>query len=130
VRSSFPPRGNRPTAGRTARKRTSPDELFRRLDGRELTVLGRQWTIEVYSVRDEQGHRWVQMRLGSSSSSKWLVLRLPAGAGERHVILAASSGLARPLKALRRAAQGKRLGQGDVIQMYPQACAGGKSSRS
>jgi hypothetical protein len=70
-----------------------PDDLFRTLDGRELTALGQRWTIEVYGVRDEQGHRWVQLRLNRPSSSRWLVLRLPAGAGERHAILAATTRL-------------------------------------
>lgn len=76
------------------RKAIGPDDLFRTLDGRELMALGRRWTMEVYGVRDEQGHRWVQLRLTSDTGSRWLVLRLPAGAGERHAILAAATRLA------------------------------------
>ena len=39
------------------------ERLFSALDGRDLTIAGGRWRLEVYSVSDFQGHRWVQLAL-------------------------------------------------------------------
>jgi hypothetical protein len=41
----------------------TPDALFDALDGRCLWVAGGTWQLEVYSVHDEQGSRWIQAAL-------------------------------------------------------------------
>src|SRR6266542_5192248 len=41
----------------------SPEQLYSALDGREVEVLGKRHRVEVYSVRDEIGRRWVQLAL-------------------------------------------------------------------
>jgi hypothetical protein len=41
----------------------TPDALFDALDGRWLGMAGGTWQLEVYSVHDEQGSRWIQAAL-------------------------------------------------------------------
>jgi hypothetical protein len=67
--------------------------LFAALDGREISVSGRKWRIEVYGVWDDLGRRWVQLGL-AGRPRRVLTLNLAAGSGVRPAVLAASNWVA------------------------------------
>ena len=71
------------------------DRLFESLQGRDVAAGGRQWRVEVYSIRDLGGVRWIQLAL-NGLPRHMLVLKLAAGAGVRPVLRAVSSWLASP----------------------------------
>jgi hypothetical protein len=73
----------------------APRRLFAALDGRELLVAGLRWRIEVFSVRDLAGLRWVQLAL-KGKSRQTLALKLDAGAGVRRVVEALVSQINSP----------------------------------
>lgn len=73
----------------------APRRLFAALDGRELLVSGRRWKIEVFSVRDLSGLRWVQLALKGKSRLTF-ALSLDPGAGVRRVVEAVTSQLSSP----------------------------------
>jgi len=68
----------------------NPDQLFCALDGRSVGVLGRRCQIRVYSVRDEDSRRWVQLGL-VGRQSYMITLRLAAGDSVEGVMAALSS---------------------------------------
>jgi hypothetical protein len=72
-----------------------PRRLFAALDGRELLVSGRRWRIEVFSVRDLAGLRWVQLALKGKSRLTF-ALKLDAGAGVRRVVDAVITQVSNP----------------------------------
>lgn len=76
----------------------SAEQLFAALDGREVTIKEQSWLIEAYGVWDAQGQRWVQLSLkGIRGGANYiLTLKLAAGAGEQHAVMAVSSWLANP----------------------------------
>jgi hypothetical protein len=85
-----------PGRGKTVKESAlAPDALFAALDGRTLTVSGRRWLVEVYSVCDSAGRRWIQLGL-DGRPHYMLTLKLAAEDGVRHAILALSSWLANP----------------------------------
>jgi hypothetical protein len=69
-----------------------PDRLFVGLDGRNLSVAGRSWTVAVYGVCDQAGRRWVQLAL-DGASHYMLTLRLAPGDGVAQAVLALSGWL-------------------------------------
>jgi hypothetical protein len=70
-----------------------PDALFGALDGRHLVAMGNHWRVEVYSVCDRSGRRWIQ--LGLEGAQRYLVLlRLSAGDGAASAVSALISWLA------------------------------------
>jgi hypothetical protein len=73
----------------------APRRLFAALDGRELLVSGRRWRIEVFSVRDLAGLRWIQLAL-KGKSRQTFALKLDAGAGVRRVVEAVTTQLSSP----------------------------------
>jgi hypothetical protein len=73
----------------------APRRLFAALDGRELLVAGLRWRIEVFSVRDLAGLRWVQLAL-MGKSRQTLALKLDAGAGVRRAVEALVSQINSP----------------------------------
>lgn len=77
-----------------------PDGLFAGLDGREVTVRGRRWRIEVFSTWEQTDRRWVQLALRGQSGQPdyMLTLRLAASDGVRHAVLTLASWLANPAK--------------------------------
>jgi hypothetical protein len=79
----------------------SAERLFAALDGREVSVKGQAWQVETYGVWDAQGQRWVQLSLAGQHGGPnfILTLRLAAGAGVQHAIMALSSWLANPAEA-------------------------------
>ncbi|HUL72419.1 MAG TPA: hypothetical protein VLT86_04920 [Vicinamibacterales bacterium] len=72
-----------------------PERLRAGLDGRAVTVSGRNWRIEVYSVSDWSGRRWVQLAL-EGDPHYMLTLNLSAGAGVQRALAALASCLANP----------------------------------
>jgi hypothetical protein len=72
-----------------------PRRLFAALDGRELLVAGLRWRIEVFSVRDLAGLRWVQLAL-KGKSRQTFALKLDAGAGVQRAVEAVVSRITSP----------------------------------
>ena len=73
----------------------APRRLFAALDGRELLIAGLRWRVEVFSVRDLAGLRWVQLAL-MGTSRQTFALRLDPGAGVRRAAEAAVAQLTSP----------------------------------
>jgi hypothetical protein len=82
--------------GRRARRFVTPEELFITLDGRSVTAAKDRFRIEVLSVRDEAGVRWIQLALKSPDTHRMLTVRAQPGDGPQHVILTLSSWLNDP----------------------------------
>ena len=78
-----------------ADKPSDADQLFGALQGRDLTVSGRTWRVEVYSVRDVGGERWIQLALDGATRHT-IALRLVAGGGLRPAVRVLSSWLSDP----------------------------------
>lgn len=74
----------------------TPDDLFVALDGRSFTAGGEHFDLEVFSVRDEAGRRWVQLALVGKESRRLLTLRLGKDDTAHHAIVTLSSWLADP----------------------------------
>ena len=72
-----------------------PERLLEDLDGRAVTVLGQSWRLEVYSVLDYAGRRWVQLAL-EGEPHYMLTLNLAVGAGAQRTLMALASCLANP----------------------------------
>jgi len=68
------------------------------LDGRAVTISDRSWRLEVYSVIDCAGRRWVQLAL-EGDPHYMLTLNLAMGAGLQRVLLALASCMANPSEA-------------------------------
>jgi hypothetical protein len=81
---------------RGRRKYVEPKRVFIALDGRELIVGGHRWRIEVFSVRDVAGLRWIQLALRGGTSALNFALKLDAGAGARRAVMAVTSKLTSP----------------------------------
>jgi hypothetical protein len=73
----------------------SAERMFDALDGRMITVGGQQWRLEVYSVCDQDGWRWIQLSLEGEPHYA-LTMRLSLREGIKHVVLALSGWLANP----------------------------------
>jgi hypothetical protein len=95
--AAFAPPASSKVAGdsKPRRKYVEPKRVFIALDGRELIVGGRRWRIEVFSVRDVAGLRWVQLALKGTSRLTF-ALKLDAGAGARRAVMAVTSKLTSP----------------------------------
>jgi len=74
----------------------TPGELFAALDGRELNPGSDRFLIEVFSVSDQAGQRWVQLALEGAESRRLLTVRLKTGDSAQHVLLLLSSWLRDP----------------------------------
>jgi len=73
-----------------------PEELFVALDGRSVTAGRDRYRIEVFSVRDEAGSRWVQLALKGPDTEKMLTLRMKTGDNVQHAIVTLASWLNDP----------------------------------
>jgi hypothetical protein len=72
------------------------EQLFIALDGRGVVAgSGGRYRIEVYSVRDEAGCRWIQLAL-HGAGRHMITVRQAHGDSAQHVVLALSSWLADP----------------------------------
>ena len=80
-----------------ARRLVTPEELFVALDGRSLTADTDRFDIEVFSVRDEAGRRWVQLALAGEHTRRLLTVRLEPGDTAQHVFMTLTPG-SRPLE--------------------------------
>jgi hypothetical protein len=89
------PPPSRANESRPKRRYVEPKRVFVALDGRELIVGGRRWRIEVFSVRDLAGLRWIQLALKGTSALTF-ALKLDAGAGARRAVMAVTSKLMSP----------------------------------
>ena len=87
--------GWRTNVARARRHFVNPKRLFAALDGRELLVSGRRWRIEVFSVRDLAGLRWIQLALKGKNRQTFAV-KLDRGAGVRRAVEAVTSLLVSP----------------------------------
>lgn len=83
---------------RGALERPQPDScetLFWALDGRDLVVLGKRWRVEVFSVVELAGRRYMQLSL-DGSTHYMLTLRLAPETSVRRLIPAVLSWLTHP----------------------------------
>ena len=71
------------------------ERLFAELDGRDLLVSGEAWHLEVYSVCEQAGRRWIQLAI-DGPQHHMLTLALATGSGVGHAVRALSSWLADP----------------------------------
>ncbi len=81
-----------------ANERTQTDScetLFWALDGRDLVVLGKRWHIEVFSVVELAGRRYMQLSL-DGPTHYMLTLRLSPEASVRRLIPTVLSWLTHP----------------------------------
>jgi len=60
--------------------------------------MGQSWQVQPYAVWDAPEQRWIQLSLAGRADSQNLILTLKvgAGAGIQHVVMALSSWLANP----------------------------------
>lgn len=72
-----------------------PDNLFSALDGRDVTVSGDRWHIEVYSVADVQSDRWVQLAV-TGGSLFMITLKLSAAVNVGQVLSAVATWVRNP----------------------------------
>jgi hypothetical protein len=89
--------GIRPGASLAERPRFTSERLFQELDGRKLRVLHTDWTIEVYSIYEEAGARWLQLRLGGTPEHT-LTVRATAGDAVERILGALADWLVHPSK--------------------------------
>lgn len=76
-----------------------PEGLREALEGRAVTVHGQSWRLEVYSVLDYAGRRWVQLAL-EGEPHLMLTLNLAVGAGAQRTLMALASCLANPTEGV------------------------------
>jgi hypothetical protein len=76
-----------------------PDRLHAALHGRAVTVSGQIWRLEVYSIIDCAGRRWVQLAL-DGDPHYMLTLNLAIGAGAQLALMALVSCLTNPSDAV------------------------------
>ena len=81
------------TAGRQLGQFVGPKRLFVALDGRDVTISGHGWHVEVYGVVDEVNGRWIQLAV-RGQNQYMVTFRLRPGAGVQHAVLALASWLA------------------------------------
>jgi hypothetical protein len=71
------------------------DRLFIALDGRDLTLAGGRWRIEVFSVSECDGQRWVQLAL-SGEKNGMLTMKVSPSDGAGRVLMGISSWIGEP----------------------------------
>ena len=73
--------------GAAAEPAKQPEELFEDVEGSELTAAGATWRIQVFSIIDDEGGRWIQLGL-TGPCQDLATLQLPPGGNATHVALA------------------------------------------
>jgi hypothetical protein len=95
-------RGGVESTGADRESMDDPEELFTGLDGKQVTVEGRSWRLQVYGACDGGGPRWVQLGLTGAAAvteparPHMLTLRLGPGEDVSHAVKALASWLANP----------------------------------
>jgi hypothetical protein len=70
-------------AAPAARRRALlPEELFLALDGHRLSVPAGSWRVEIYSICDQHGTRWIQLAMKGHTSHTLTVQVEPWRSGE------------------------------------------------
>lgn len=64
----------------------APDDLFAALNGSVVTVLERQWTIDIYSIAAHHGFRWVQFGVESGPAQLMGAVRINDDDGVQEVL--------------------------------------------
>ena len=80
-------------------RQVRPERLREALEGQAVTVSGQSWRLEVYSVLDYAGRRWVQLAL-EGEPHYMLTLNLAVGAGAQRALMALAACLANPSDAV------------------------------
>lgn len=93
--SSFASFGRHPARDLLTSGIVDPDQVFAELDNLEIAAGEGRWRIEVFSVSDQDDHRWVQISV-IGERDYMLTLRLPAGAGAESALPALTDWLERP----------------------------------
>lgn len=78
--------------------RIAPDTLFTALDGTQVSVAGLDWRVEVFSVIDEPGQRWIQLAL-QGVVRRIVTVRANHTESPRQIVREISSWLADPSAA-------------------------------
>jgi hypothetical protein len=86
---------------------TPMDQMFQWLDGRDLAAGGSKWRIEVYGVREDHAHRWIQLALVGPRHYA-LTLKLALTDGPQPAILALAEWVADPQDACQILEVGRR----------------------
>jgi hypothetical protein len=76
-------------------RQTAAERLFAALDGRDLMIQGEAWHLEVYSVCEEAGRRWIQMAV-DGPRRHMVTLALATRAGVKQTVQALSQWLEEP----------------------------------
>jgi hypothetical protein len=69
--------------------------MFALLDGRIVTAAGGRWRLDVFSVCDHEGSRWIQLALDGEPRYA-LTMRLSPREGIRHGLFVLAGWLANP----------------------------------
>jgi len=77
------------------------EQLFDALDGRTVSVFHRTWRINVYSISEDAGWRWLQLGLDGQPDDYTVTVRTSPHDGVEDTMQALSSWLARPSKTHR-----------------------------
>jgi hypothetical protein len=78
-------------AAPAARRRALlPEELFLALDGRRLSAPAGSWRLEIYSICDQHGIRWIQLAMKGHTSHTLTVQVEPWRSGEEVLEMLAS----------------------------------------
>jgi hypothetical protein len=83
---------------RSAGPAISLDHLFEALDGRTVTLFHRRWEIQVFSITEQHGWRFLQLSL-AGDPEHLLTLRTSAWATVDETLREVSRWLARPARA-------------------------------
>jgi hypothetical protein len=78
----------------------SRERLFEALDGRTVSLFHRRWEVQVFSITEHHGWRWLQLTL-AGDPEHMLTLRTSVWAGVDETLREISRWLARPARANR-----------------------------
>ncbi len=76
----------------------TPTEIFDALDGHSLELSDQRWRIEIYSLLEQDGWRWVHLALRGETDHVLIVKVLPFE-NENHVVGALLTWLDNPTRA-------------------------------
>jgi hypothetical protein len=68
-----------------------PDDVFDALDGREIVADRAIWRLQVYSVSDYDGGRWIQLGLLRPGTCRMRTVRVTSDDQPEHILVALQS---------------------------------------